>query len=77
LALAKASAVRQPRITFYSPLSSLVLNYLKNVTPRFSISEEVARIVEAELGRRFPELFRAGRRVLRVRGGDSLRGGAE
>ncbi len=66
LVLARQAAKRQPRITFYSPLSSLVLNYLKNVTPRFSISDEVARIVESELARRYPELVSAGRRSLRI-----------
>jgi hypothetical protein len=68
LVLARQAARRQPRITFYSPLSSLVLNYLKNVTPRFSISDEVARIVESELARRYPELVSAGKRSLRLSG---------
>ncbi|GBC71521.1 hypothetical protein HRbin02_01306 [Candidatus Calditenuaceae archaeon HR02] len=66
LVLARQAARRQPRITFYSPLSSLVLNYLKNVTPRFSISDEVSRIVESELARRYPELVSAARRSLRL-----------
>lgn len=64
--MARAVARRQPRVTFYSPLSSLVLNYLKNVTPRFSISDEVAKIVESELNRRYPELFGLGKRALRA-----------
>ncbi|MEM0445655.1 MAG: hypothetical protein QXO86_02090 [Nitrososphaerota archaeon] len=64
--LARQAARRQPRITFYSPVSSLVLNYLKNVTPRFSISDEVSKIVEAELSRRYPELFSASRRLSRA-----------
>lgn len=64
-ALARQAARRQPRITFYSPVSALVLNYLKNVTPRFSISDEVSKIVEAELSRRYPELFGASRRLQR------------
>lgn len=66
LVLARQVARRQPRITFYSPLSSFVLNYLKSVTPRFSISDEVARIVESELARRYPELVGVGRRSLRL-----------
>ncbi|MEM0381600.1 MAG: hypothetical protein QW059_03380 [Nitrososphaerota archaeon] len=66
LILARQAAKRQPRITFYSPLSSLVLNYLKNVTPRFSISDEVARIVESELARRYPELAATGKKILRL-----------
>lgn len=68
LVLARHAAKRQPRVTFYSPLSSLILNYLKNVTPRFSISDEVAKIVEAELARRYPEVVSAVRRALRVSG---------
>ncbi len=45
---------KQPRVAFYSPYSSVILNYLKNTRPRFSISEEVASIIEAELSRRYP-----------------------
>ncbi|MCS7142905.1 MAG: hypothetical protein NZ920_03805 [Aigarchaeota archaeon] len=64
LALSIDYAMRQPRIAFYSPLSSALLNYLKSVTPRFSISEEVARLVEAELIRRYPVLGVKIRRML-------------
>lgn len=55
---------RQPRVAFYSPFSSVLLNYLKNTRPRFSISEEVASIIEAELNRRYPILASYIKRAL-------------
>jgi len=68
LALSAQAAKRQPRITFYSPPAALVLNYLKNTRPRFSISDEVAGIVESELAKRYPELMASIRRLLRSQG---------
>jgi hypothetical protein len=68
LALSAQAAKRQPRITFYSPSAALVLNYLKNTRPRFSISDEVAGIVESELAKRYPELMASIRRLLRSQG---------
>jgi len=44
------------------------LNYLKNTRPRFSISDEVAGIVESELAKRYPELMASIRRLLRSHG---------
>ncbi len=72
LVLAAQTAKRQPRITFYSPTSSVILNYLKNTRPRFSISDEVAGIVESELARKYPELISFVRRM--VRGSGEARG---
>lgn len=54
LSLSVDYAMRQPRIAFYSPFCAAILNYIKSVTPRFSISEEVAKIVEVDLMRRYP-----------------------
>lgn len=56
LAISLEQGKKQPRVAFYSPYSSVILNYLKNTRPRFSISEEVASIIEAELSRRYPVL---------------------
>jgi hypothetical protein len=72
LVLAAQTAKRQPRITFYSPASSVILNYLKNTRPRFSISDEVAGIVESELARKYPELISFVKRM--VRGSGDARG---
>jgi hypothetical protein len=64
IALSIEQGKKQPRVAFYSPSSSIILNYLKNTRPRFSISEEVASIVEAELNRRYPLLSSYIKRAL-------------
>lgn len=64
MALSLEQGKKQPRIAFYSPFSSVLLNYLKNTRPRFSISEEVASIMEAELSRRYPLLSSYIKRAL-------------
>jgi len=50
-------AEKQPRLAFYSPVASCILNYWKNVVPRFSISEFLAQIVERELAKAWPQLY--------------------
>lgn len=67
MALSLDQGRRQPRVAFYSPFSSVLLNYLKNTRPRFSISEEVASIIEAELNRRYPILASYIKRALAKR----------
>ncbi|MEM2036414.1 MAG: hypothetical protein QXG21_02540, partial [Candidatus Caldarchaeum sp.] len=47
-------AKKQPRLAFYSPVATAVFNYRKNVIPRYSISEELADIVEKALKDRYP-----------------------
>lgn len=56
---------RQPRLAFYSPVASVILNYWKNLVPRYSISEELAKIVEKELELRWPNLSKRARRLVR------------
>nr|BAJ49733.1 conserved hypothetical protein [Candidatus Caldarchaeum subterraneum] len=51
-------AIQQPRLAFYSPLSAAVMNYWKNAVPRYSISDELAKIVESALAKKYPELTR-------------------
>ncbi len=63
-----SQAVAQPRLAFYSPVSAAVLNYLKNTQPRFSISNELAKLVEAELAKRYPLLFSHVKRALEAKG---------
>ncbi|MEN3047757.1 MAG: hypothetical protein ABDH63_03130 [Candidatus Caldarchaeales archaeon] len=67
-AVAVSQALAQPRLALYSPLASAVLNYLKSATPRFSISRELARLVEAELSKKYPVLASYMRRSLEARG---------
>ena len=57
-------ALRRPRLAFYSPVASVVLNYWKSVVPRFSMSEVLAAIVERELSRRWPNLYKRAREIL-------------
>ncbi|MCS7125589.1 MAG: hypothetical protein NZ929_01585 [Aigarchaeota archaeon] len=66
--LAVESAMKQPRLAFYSPISSIVLNYWKNVIPRFSISELLAKIVEKEIANRWPQLYIRAKRSLSAKG---------
>ncbi|MEM1946206.1 MAG: hypothetical protein QW614_00250 [Candidatus Caldarchaeum sp.] len=49
-------AVRQPRLAFYSPVAAAILNYRKSVIPRYSISDEIAKIVESALRQKYPKL---------------------
>lgn len=67
LAEAIKQAMKQPRLTFYSPISAAVFNYRKNLLPRYSISDEIAKIVEAEVRRRWPELSKAAEQLLKRR----------
>ena len=50
-------AMDQPRLAFYSPVASCILNYWKSAVPRFSISEFLAKVVERELARAWPKLY--------------------
>ncbi|GBC69816.1 hypothetical protein HRbin01_01520 [archaeon HR01] len=69
-------ALEQPRLAFYSPLAASVLNYRKNVIPRYSISDELANIVEAAIREKWPGLAtRAGKML--GRGGGMRRASRE
>ena len=57
-------AAKQPRLAFYSPVASCVLNYWKSVVPRFSISEFLASIVERELAKAWPQLYQRASKEL-------------
>ncbi|MEM4298070.1 MAG: hypothetical protein QW815_06870, partial [Nitrososphaerota archaeon] len=57
-------ALEQPRLAFYSPLAACVLNYMKNTIPRYSISDELAGIVEPALKDRWPALTLKAERMI-------------
>ncbi len=59
-------ALKQPRIAFYSPLAAGILNYRKSVIPRYSISDEIAKIVESALRKKYPELAQKTKNALRT-----------
>ena len=52
------AAQMQPRLAFYSPVAACILNYWKSAVPRFSMSEFLAAVVEKELAKRWPKLYR-------------------
>jgi len=52
------AAQRQPRLAFYSPVAACILNYWKSAVPRFSMSEFLAAVVEKELAKRWPKLYK-------------------
>ena len=58
-------ALSQPRLAFYSPVASCVLNYWKSAVPRFSISEFLAKVVERELAKAWPKLYQRAVRELK------------
>jgi hypothetical protein len=58
-------AKSNPRIAFYSPISSAVFNYIKSITPRYSISNEIAKIVEKELSKKYPKLVNEVKKLLK------------
>jgi len=62
-------ALSQPRLAFYSPVASCVLNYWKSAVPRFSISEFLAKVVEREIARAWPRLYERAERELRKKSG--------
>ncbi len=67
--LAIESARRQPRLAFYSPIASAVLNYWKNIIPRFSMSDLLAKIIEREIASRWPQLYVRARKSLGLKRG--------
>jgi len=52
------AAQRQPRLAFYSPVAACIMNYWKSAVPRFSMSEFLAGVVERELAKRWPKLYK-------------------
>ncbi|MEM2095124.1 MAG: hypothetical protein QXX19_01190 [Candidatus Caldarchaeum sp.] len=64
LKAAVKQALKQPRLAFYSPLASGILNYRKSVIPRYSISDELATIVESALNEKYPALTAKAKRML-------------
>lgn len=67
--LAIESAKKQPRLAFYSPVASVILNYWKNIIPRFSISDLLAKIVEKEVASKWPHLYIRAKKSLGVKRG--------
>lgn len=61
------AAQRQPRLAFYSPVAACILNYWKSAVPRFSMSEFLANVVERELAKRWPKLYKIAETKLKAK----------
>ena len=68
-------ALSQPRLAFYSPVASCVLNYWKSAVPRFSISEFLAKIIEREISKAWPKLYERALKELKKKTGGRRVGG--
>ena len=47
----------QPRISFWDPESKIVLSYLKETKPKFSISKEISKVLQEYLEKEYPEIW--------------------
>lgn len=58
-------AKKQPRLAFYSPVAAAILNYRKSTIPRYSISDELSKIVEGALRERYPTLTQRVKKLMK------------
>ena len=47
----------QPRISFWDLESKIVLSYLKETKPKFSISKEISKVLQEYLEKEYPEIW--------------------
>ena len=47
----------QPRISFWDLESKIILNYLKETKPKFSISKEISMVLHEYLEKEYPEIW--------------------
>lgn len=47
----------QPRISFWDLKSKILLNYLKETQPKFSISKEISNILQEHFKKNNPEIW--------------------
>ncbi len=52
-----AKIKNQPRISFWDPESKIILNYLKETKPKFSISKEISKVLQEYLKKEYPEIW--------------------
>ncbi len=48
---------KQPRISFWDVESKILLNYLKETKPKFSISKEISNILHEHFKNKYPEIW--------------------
>jgi len=51
------NARNQPRISFWDLESKIILNYLKETEPKFSISHKISTILQEHFQKEYPELW--------------------
>lgn len=54
----------QPRISFWDLESKIVLNYLKETKPKFSISKEISTVLQEYLKKEYPEIWNEVKELL-------------
>jgi hypothetical protein len=47
----------QPRISFWDVESKIILNYLKETEPKFSISKKISTILQEHFQKEYPEIW--------------------
>ncbi|EHR78907.1 ATPase AAA [Thermococcus litoralis DSM 5473] len=50
-------ALKNPRITLWSPEAAAVLRYLRKTIPEFSISNEASKLLEKAIREKYPEIW--------------------
>lgn len=50
-------ALKNPRITLWSPEAAAVLRYLRKTIPEFSISNEASKLLEKAIKEKYPEIW--------------------
>lgn len=57
LMLSIHEALKNPRITLWSPEAAAVLRYLRKTIPEFSISNEASKLLEKAIKEKYPEIW--------------------
>ncbi|ALV62324.1 hypothetical protein ADU37_CDS06250 [Thermococcus sp. 2319x1] len=50
-------ALKNPRITLWSPEAAAVLRYLRKTIPEFSISDEASKLLEKAIREKYPGIW--------------------
>lgn len=57
LEISLQEALKNPRITLWSPEATAVLRYLRKTIPEFSISNEASKLLEKAIKEKYPEIW--------------------
>ncbi|HHI00855.1 MAG TPA: hypothetical protein ENL40_05230 [Thermococcus litoralis] len=57
LEISLQEALKNPRITLWSPEAAAVLRYLRKTIPEFSISNEASKLLEKAIKEKYPEIW--------------------